>query len=266
MQAIKRLIESSRFQNIIMALIALNAIVLGLETLPAIAARYSHVLHMIDNALLAVFVVELSLRLLVYRLSFFKDPWNVFDFLVVGISLIPNSGALSVLRALRILRALRLIAMVPSMKRVVTALLSALPGMGSIITLLLLIQYVFAVMATKLFAADSPEFFGDLLRSLFTLFQIMTTEGWADIARAQMAIQPWAWIFFVIYILASTFTVLNLFIGVVVSAMQEQVVADLGEAEKVEAEREEAHFKTLLEEVKALRGEIKELRAAQRSS
>lgn len=251
----RALIEHPRFDQAIIALIVANAITLGLETSPAIVARFGDLLHVFDRTVLGVFVAELLLRFFVYRSRFFRDPWRVFDFVVVGIALMPATGAFSVLRALRVLRVLRLISMVPSMRGVVSALLTALPGMASIIGLMALVLYVSAVMATQLFGAIAPEFFGNLGASLFTLFQVMTVEGWPDIARGVMAQSPYAWIFFVTYLLIATFMVLNLFIAVVVNAMQSQVAEDLkGE--------EEAHTQLILGEVRALRREVEALRGA----
>ena len=254
----RALIEHPRFDQAIIALIVANAITLGLETSPTIVARFGDLLHVFDRAVLAVFVVELLLRFFVYRSRFFHDPWRVFDFVIVGIALLPTSGAFSVLRALRVLRVLRLVSMVPSMRRVVSALLAALPGMASIIGLMSLVLYVSAVMATKLFGAIAPEFFGTFGASLFTLFQVMTVEGWPEIARGVMAQSPYAWIFFVTYLLIATFMVLNLFIAVVVNAMQSQVAEELKGAE-------EAHTQLILDEVRALRREIEERQQGQTS-
>jgi len=173
---------------------------------------------------------------------------------------VPASEGLAVLRALRILRMLRLVSLVPSMRGVVAALLAAIPGMASIAALLGLLIYVAAVMATQLFGAAAPEHFGDLGTSLFTLFQVMTGDDWATIAREAMASYPWAWIFFVVYVLVSTFAVLNLFIAVVVRAMEEQI-ADEVKSDVAEHQREDAvAAATILAEVKALRAEIAELR------
>ena len=251
------LIEHRRFDQAIVALIVANAVALGLETSPAIAARFGELLYVLDRAVLGVFVAELLLRCFVYRRRFFHDPWRVFDLAIVGIALMPASGAFSVLRALRVLRVLRLVSLVPSMRGVVSALLKALPGMASIIGLMALVLYVSAVRATQLFGAIAPAYFGSLGTSLFTLFQVMTVEGWPDIARGVMAQSPYAWIFFVTYLLIATFMVLNLFIAVVVNAMQAQVADDLkGEGA--------AHALLILEELRALRGEIEALRGASR--
>ncbi|MEV0629609.1 ion transporter [Nonomuraea wenchangensis] len=178
-------------------------------------------LHAVDRIALVVFAAEIAARLYAYRRSFFKDPWNWFDTVIVAVALIPASGPTSVLRALRILRALRLVSAVPSMRRVVGALLTAMPGMASIIGLLVLLIYIAAVIATKLFGDIVPERFDELPRSLFTLFQIMTGDDWGNVAQAVMEHKPWAWLFFNAYILMSTFVALNLFIAVVVNAMHE---------------------------------------------
>jgi voltage-gated sodium channel len=257
--ALRRLLEDVRFQTFIIGVIVINAITLGFETDAGIVDTYGHLLHWFDRVALVIFTIEIVLKLIAYRLGFFRDPWNVFDFIIVGVALVPASGAFSVLRAMRILRALRLVSMVKSMRRVVAALLSALPGMGSIITLLSLVLYVSAVMGTKLFAEVSPEYFGSLGKTLFTLFQVMTMEGWADIARDIMVAKPWAWLFFLIFIMVSTFTVLNLFIAVVVNAMQENVAADI-KAEQ-EAEAAEAHDErtTMLRELRDLRAAVDRL-------
>ncbi|MFO1495315.1 MAG: ion transporter [Lysobacterales bacterium] len=256
---LQRLLESTRFQAFIIAVIVLNAITLGFETDAGMIERHGELLHWFDRVALLIFTVEIVLKLIVYRLRFFRDPWNVFDFIIVAIALVPASGAFSVLRAMRILRALRLVSMVQSMRRVVAALLSALPGMGSIITLLTLVLYIAAVMGTKLFAATSPEYFGSLGKTLFTLFQVMTMEGWADIARDIMAVQPWAWVFFLVFIMVSTFTVLNLFIAVVVNAMQENVAADLKAEQEAEAAGAHDERELILSELRALRASVDRL-------
>jgi voltage-gated sodium channel len=255
----RMLIDDARFEQVIMALIVVNAITLGLETSNRAMAAFGPVLLMLDKIILSIFVVELLLRFFVRRMGFFKRPWNLFDLFVVGIALMPATGNLSVLRALRILRVLRMISIVPSLRRVVGALVSALPGMGSIILLLGLVYYVFAVMATKLYGDAFPEWFGNIGASAYTLFQVMTLESWSmGIVRPVMEQFPFAWLFFVPFILMTSFTVLNLFIGIIVSAMQ-------GEHEEAaQAERDAIHNETaaLHEEVTALRADIVALKNA----
>jgi voltage-gated sodium channel len=257
----RALVEHERFQKFVIWVIVVNAVTLGLETSTSVMNSVGDLLHVADRVMLSIFVVELVLRLYAHGWRFFTDPWNVFDFVVVGISLLPATGPLSVLRALRILRVLRLVSAVPAMRRVVSGLLAAVPGMASIGALLALIIYVAAVMATKLFGEIAPHFFGDLGTTLFTLFQTMTGEGWPDVAREVMAAAPLAWIFFVVYILVSSFAVLNLFIAVIVSGMEKQVTDDLVEAEDRHAADQAASDKLILEEIRALRAEVAELRA-----
>ena len=259
-QRLRDLVEAPWFNHAIIVVILLNAITLGLETSPAMMARHGELLHGLDRIALAIFMVELLLRFAAYRGRFFRDPWRLFDLVVVGVALLPASGAFSVLRALRVLRVLRLVSIVPSMRKVVNALLGALPGMGSIAALLVMVLYVAAVMATKLFGAISPDGFGDLGKTAFTLFQVMTIEGWAEIARELMVHPPWAWLFFVAYILVSTFTVLNLFIAVVVNAMQDQVAEDIKDTDTRLAEEAHGERALMLAELRAMRGELGELR------
>jgi voltage-gated sodium channel len=222
-EQLRALLASPRTERVITALIILNAITLGLETSPWAMERFGAVLHAVDRIVLAVFVVEILARLAVHRGAFFKDPWSLFDFAVVAVALVPATGGFSVLRALRILRVLRMITIVPSLRRVVGALISALPGMGSIILLLSLLFYVFSVMATKLFGSAFPAWFGSIPASAYSLFQVMTLESWSmGIVRPVMEVYPYAWAFFIPFILCTTFTMLNLFIGIVVNAMQSE--------------------------------------------
>lgn len=220
-QRIGAWVESTRVQRLIIAVIVLNAITLGLETWPAATDRAGTLIEIVDLACLVVFVVELALKLVAFGPAFFRDPWNVFDFVVVGVALVPSSGPFAVLRALRVLRVLRLISVMPRLRFIVEALLAAVPGIGAIGTLLALIFYVAAVMATSLFGETFPEWFGSIGDSLYTLFQVMTLESWSmGIVRPVMEVHPWAWAFFVVFILLSSFTILNLFIAVIVDTMQ----------------------------------------------
>lgn len=258
---LRDIVERPATQRVVLALILVNAVILGLETVPSAMARYGTALVALDQLILTAFVVEIVARLLVHRLAFFRDPWSVFDFLVVGIALVPATGDLAVLRALRVLRVLRILTIVPSMRRVVGALLSAIPGLSSIAVVLLLIYYVFAVIATNLFATAYPEWFGDLGRSLYTLFQIMTLESWSmGIARPVMENFPYAWAFFVPFILIATFTMLNLFVAIIVSAMQSYEERE-PKATVAVVEQARDHIETDMHaEVRALRQEIAALR------
>ncbi|HEV7458543.1 MAG TPA: ion transporter [Roseococcus sp.] len=267
-----RLVMEPLFQKTVIGLILFNAVTLGLETSDSITAQWGGVLAVLDRALLVIFTAEVALRIYAFRGRFFRDPWGLFDLAIITIAWLPATGPLSVLRALRILRVLRLISVVPSMRLVVEAMLHALPGMGSIVMLMGLIFYVFAVMATKLYGDILPERFGSLGLSLYTLFQMMTLESWSEAnVRPILAQQPLAWMFFVPFILIATFVVLNLFIGVIVDSIQtlrkQREASDpatvAADAHTREME-EEQH--TLLREIRALRAEVAALREAQAKS
>ena len=252
--------ESARVQKIITVLIVINAVTLGLETSDTVVNAVGPLLGVMDRAILAVFVLELLAKLIGRGLAFFRIGWNVFDLIVVGIAVIPSAGALSVLRALRILRVLRLISVVPQMRQVVESLVFALPGLGAIMGVLILLFYVSAVLATKLFGDGVPELFGSMGESLFTLFQIMTLEGWADIARDMEEMYPWAWMFFVPYILITTFTMLNLFIAIIVNAMQSQVEAEQKKTEAAVEQATEREIRVVEADFAAVRRELAEIR------
>jgi voltage-gated sodium channel len=248
-------------ERVIFALILVNAVTLGLETSTTAMERYGPLLTAIDRLIIAVFVVEILARLVVQRSAFFRDGWNIFDMTVVGIALAPATATFSVLRALRVLRLLRVITVVPAMQRVVGGLIGALPGMGSILLLIALIFYVFGVMAVNLCGADGPEHFGTLGSALFTLFTVMTLEGWVDdVVNPLMETGPRGLAVLHPIHHHQTFTVLNLFIGIIVNAMQEEHAK--ARADELEAERELIQDETapLVQEIQGLKAEIASLR------
>lgn len=242
-------------QRLITVLILINAAILGMLTSKEIVAEWGWLLLPVDRFILAVFVVELALRFAARGIGLLRDPWAVFDCIVVGIALVPASGPFSVLRALRVLRVLRLVSINPNMRKVVQALLASLPGMGSIVMLMGLIFYVSAVMATQLFGERFPEWFGSLTASLYSLFQMMTLDSWSSgTVRPIMEVYPLAWLFFIPYVLIATFMMLNLFIAVLVKAMEDAQGPD------PEAEARVRREEMILEELKALRAELAQIR------
>jgi len=253
MDAIKRLVESSLFQKFIIAVIIFNGVILGMQTSKSLGDSIQSLLNILDAICLGIFCVELVLRMFVYRLSFFTKGWNVFDFVIVGIALVPTSGGLSILRAFRILRVLRLVTAIKSFRRVVAGMLLAIPGVGSVAGLLLLVFYIAGVLSTTLFGDAFPQWFGTLGSSMYSLFQIMTLESWSmGIVRPVMEVYPYAWVFFIPFITVTTFTVLNLFIGIVVDAM-----ATVKEAEKEELHSDHVSIESMIQE---LQGEVRLLR------
>ena len=253
-------VEAPRIQQFITALIVLNAISLGLETSSEVRARMGDILAVIDWVVLIIFVVEIVMKLFAKRLDFFKSGWNVFDFIVVSIALVPAAGPFYILRALRILRVLRLISVVPQMRRVVQALVTAIPGLLSIVALISLIFYISAVLATNLFGPVFQEWFGTIGASMYSLFQIMTLESWSmGIVRPVMKVYPYAWIFFVPFIMVTSFAVINLFIGVIVDAMQ-TVQEERVEEVDADAQHIEDKLKKVENELAELRRMLREQR------
>ncbi|AGH98979.1 ion transporter [Micavibrio aeruginosavorus] len=253
---LEKIVSSRAFNRFIVAVILANAVMLGMETSDSIMAAHGPLLHALDRVVIGIFVVELTMKLVLWRGSFFRNGWNVFDFIVVAISLMPMISMLSVLRVFRVFRVFRLISVVPQMRRVVSSLFRAIPGMASILAVLLVVFYVAAVMATQIFGhTDDPvmeDLFGSIGDSMYTLFQLMTLEGWsADIAEPTMVHYPWSWAFFVTFIVVTTFAVLNLFIGIIVDAMN--MIHD-------EEDIENHHQVARQDDIDSLRADIAELK------
>ena len=226
-------IESNVVQRFIIGLIVVNSIIIGFETSPEAIVSYGSLLQLMDRLILAVFVIEMLIKIYAYRLSYFMNGWNVFDFIIVSVALLPTYGSLSILRAFRIFRALRLIKNVPKLRFIVEALFHSLPSLSWIFVLLSLVFYVFAVVGTKAFGTDFPMWFGTLGGSMFTLFQIMTLEGWAEISRTVQQTYPFAVLYFISFILIASYTTLNIFIAIVVNTMSE--IQHQGNAEHIQA-------------------------------
>ncbi|WP_370287193.1 ion transporter [Pseudooceanicola nanhaiensis] len=263
---IRAWLELSVVRNTILGIIIFNAVTLGLSTSDTIQAEIGGFLRIVDRVVLTIFVFEIALKFFAFGLvGFFRNPWNIFDLCIVGISLFPASGSLSALRGLRVIRALRLLSVVPQMRAVVQALLDALPGMGAVILMLSIVYYVFAVMATLMYGDTFDAWFGTLGRSMYSLFQIMTLESWSmGIVRPVMEVYPMAWAFFVPFIVITAFSVLNLFIGLLVNTMQSAVEDDTeAEFEKLqllvrsETDQVDSHVLDLKEEIRALREELR---------
>lgn len=268
-QQLAAFLDRPRTRNVITAVILFNAVLLGLETIDPVMRLAGGLIAALDRLCLAFFTLEISAKLYAHRLRFFRSGWNIFDFAVVAIALVPAGQSFGVLRALRILRLLRVVSVTPTLRRVVEGLLTALPGMGSVFALMALIFYVASVMATKLFGESFPDWFGTLGASAYSLFQIMTLESWSmGIVRPVMEVYPMAWAFFVPFIVITAFSVLNLFIGLLVNTMQSAVEDDTeAEFEKLqllvrsETDQVDSHVLDLREEIRALREELRANRA-----
>ena len=249
-QKLKLFVESSALQNTIICLIILNAFTMGIQTYSFIDKTYGVWLNLFDRFVLKVFVVEIALRICVYRWRFFTCAWSFFDFAVVALALFASSEAFAMLRAFRILRILRLINLIPDMRRVMEGLLASLPGIAAVASIMFLFFYVFSVIATNLYGSSFPEWFGSLGKTMYTLFQVMTLDSWSTgVVRPMLIKHPNAWLFFMLYIFVSTFTMLNLFIAIIVNAMHKG-------ADKKAQESRMKLKKSLSEEIKEMEGRI----------
>lgn len=256
-QNIKTFIESVYFQNFIIILIILNGITMGLDTSHIIHAEYGSLIAIFDNFVITIFTVEIALRIFVHRVSFFKDSWSIFDFIIVAVSLVPAGSGFEIFRILRVLRLFRLVTVVPQMRKIVSALLGVIPGMISIAALMALFFYIFAIMAVNLYGETFPQWFGTLGESFYTLFQVMTLESWSmGIVRPVMEVYPNAWAFFIPFVFIATFVMINLIVAIVVDAM---AAINKEEEDKI-MEQARINEVQLEKEIGSLRDDIKELR------
>lgn len=223
-EKLKNFIEGKFAVNFILGVIIYNAIALGLLTSARICSYCGDFLQWSCFACVIIFTIEMAIKLYVYGKNFFKDGWNNFDFFLVAISWIPTGGAFSSFRAFRVLRALRTLRLVTRLQRlrvIVQAIIEAIPNVAWASVLLLLIFYIFSIIGVTLYGADFPELFGNIGRCMLTLFQITTFEGWPDLARSIMKLYPFAWVYFISFMLTSSFIVINVIVGIIVNSISE---------------------------------------------
>jgi len=230
---IASIVESAHFHRLVLALILLNAVIVGLETYDEVRRHYGAVLYLADRIILYLFALELALRLAAAGAgAFFRSGWNIFDLAIVAASFLPASQFFTVARLFRILRVLRAVSVMPDLQRLVAALLRSLPSLGHIGALLALLIYVYAAVGTSLFGPYAPEHFGTLHQSVLTLFSVITLEGWIEVMESVLPHAPMAWIYFISFILLGTFVAMNFFVGVIVNNLQSAAIEerdDLGE-------------------------------------
>lgn len=251
------LVEHLWFDRIIIALIVINGIILGLETVPEIVENYSSLLEFGNNIILAVFVLEAATKIIAVAPRFkkyFGNGWNLFDFTIVVLSLIPASGEFAMLaRLARLLRVLRLISVIPELRIIVATLVKSIPSMGNIMLLMSIIFYIYAVAGYHLFHEYDPTHWSSLGASLLTLFRIVTLEDWTDVMYTAMEMHPLMWIYFVSFVIVGTFVVINLFIAVVINNLDEAKADRLKELENPVSNQE------LLKELKQTQNSLTSL-------
>jgi voltage-gated sodium channel len=234
MQALaRRVVEARWFEPWMIGLIVFNGVLIGLETSHEIDAAYGRWLHLGNNLILAVFILEAALKLTAVAPRFsryFGNGWNLFDFCIVVLSLVPSTGEFAlVARLVRVLRVLRLVSTVPQLRLIVATLVRSIPSMGHVIMLMSIIFYIYAVTGFHLFREHDAEHWGTLGAALLTLFGIVTLEGWVQVMETALEAHAWAWIYFVSFVLIGTFVMLNLFIAVVINNLEASKVAELEE-------------------------------------
>ncbi|WNJ98159.1 ion transporter [Thalassospiraceae bacterium LMO-JJ14] len=264
-ETLGNLVDHTITQRFIVFVLFLNAVTLGLDTSPDVMGQYGDLIDTINTIIPVIFVIEVGTRWISRGNRFFKESWNIFDIIIISVSFLPSGSAFSALRALRILRVLHVISLVPRMRHVVAAMIRSLPQIGSILALLVIISYISAVIVTHLYGADYPELFGSIGRSMLTLFQLMTLEGWAaEVVRPVMETHPNSVFLFIPYMLMTAFAILNLFTAVLVDSMQilqqnytyersEQQTARVVTTELIDVK---ADLLSLTQEIKQLRNEL----------
>lgn len=250
-EEVRRFVDCGPFQAIVLVLILANAVILGADTLPGISEQLRLWLVRIDRVIVYAFACEVTVRIYAHRAEYFKSGWNLFDFIIILSSLIAATSGLAAIRAFRVLRVLRVVTVIPRMRLVVSALLDAIPGIASVGVVIVLIVYVFAVIAANLYGPAHPAIFGDVFTAMYTLFQVMTLEGWADIAAEVGATHPRSWIFFLTFVLIATFTMLNLFVAIVVRVVEEDADLCMADLHRTQGE--------IRDDLAALRAEIASL-------
>jgi len=259
----RRIVGDRRFERLIIALIVLNGVLVGLETSTTVVAHAGGLIEWLHHLILAAFVAEVGIKLVAVAPAwrrYFGDSWNLFDFTIVVLSLLPFSGELAMIaRMVRLLRVLRLVSALPKLRLVVATLVHALPGMGHVLMLVALLFYIYAVAGYHLFHGTDPERWGTLGAALLTLFQIATLEGWAEVMYAAMETAPWAWVYFISFVIIGTFVMINLFIAVVINSLDESKAIEAAGDGRAAAAGIDA---PLLDELRAAREALARVEAA----
>lgn len=258
----KRIVDSRPFRAVIITVILFAGLLAGLETNAAVVDRHGGLLHVLDALVLTIFLVEIGLKLAAHGrrpFDYFRDGWNVFDFTIVALCMLPVGGPFAaVLRLVRTLRLLRLVAALPKLQLLVGALVKSLSSMGYVGLLLGLVFYIYAVTGVHLFGKVSPEYFGTLQAALLSLFQMITLDDWRNLYDGARSAAPFAATpYFVSFILLGTMIMLNLFIGIVMNSMAE--MHDELDEEKTAA-RAALQSGTVLGDVTALEQQLSALK------
>jgi voltage-gated sodium channel len=267
----RRIADSNRFQAFIFGVIVFNAIILGLETYDGLKSDAGDVLTVLNDTCLGIFVVEVLIRIAAYGRrpqDFFKEGWNVFDFVVIGAAFVPGlRGNATLLRLVRLLRVVRLVSILPELRVLIRGMLGALPPIGSMGVLALLFIYVYGMLGWILFGDELPERWGDIGNSMLTLFTVLTLEGWNDVLYEAQEVHPWSWVFFISFVLIASLLLINILIAIIINAMESaREEEDREELDRLNREAQEAggeydpHMETA-RRIAALKQAIEDLEA-----
>lgn len=271
-KSLKKIVEGKVFQGIILFVIVFNAVIMGIETIRNLSADAQFALATINTLCLCIFVAEIIVKLLAYGLEYFKDPWNWFDIIIVGVSMVSGLAFMSAFRAVRVLRVLKslkalrgtkLIGHVKKLQIIIDAIVKSIPSIGWTGVLLLLIYYIFALIGVNLFGEAFPDWFGTIGKAMYTLFQVMTLESWSmGISRPVMAEFSYAWAYFVPFVLLSSFVVMNVVVGIVVNAIDEVNAEAAAEAANEAEEKAPISNADLVKEMRSLKEQLDRMEKA----
>ena len=254
---VRRLTEAPAFEAAIIAIIIINGVLLGLATSATLDRQYGDWIAMTIHVALAIFIVEALLKMTAASprvAGYFRDGWNVFDFLIIVFALIPATGELAmVARLARLLRVLRLVSAIRDLRLIVTALVRSIPSVGHVLMLMSIIVYIYAIIGFHLFSEHDPENWRNLGISVLTLFNILTLEGWTVVMATAMKLNPLAWVYFVTFVVIGTFVVINLFIAIIINNLDEAKLERLRDLDQP-VSREE-----LLREIRTTRDALRRL-------
>ena len=257
----QRLVDSKYFEPIIIAIIVANSLLLGMETSKTLEERFGDQMRLGNQVALSIFIIEAIIKMVALAPRshrYFKDGWNVFDFVVIVAALIPATGQFAIIaRLARLLRALRLISAVKELRLIITALVRSIPSVGHVTMLMGIIVYIYAIMGYHFFHVDDPQNWGSLGRAFLTLFNIITLEGWTEVMAVAMEINGYAWIYFVSFVVVGTFVVINLLIAIIINNLDEAKLERLRDlAEPVTAEELLRELRTTQESLSRLEARL----------
>ncbi|MDX8388781.1 MAG: ion transporter [Ghiorsea sp.] len=258
-ETVKNIVAHVYFEYFIVAVILINAVVIGMETSPDYAQRFGVIFEIINDLILGIFIIEAAMKMFalspkVYK--YFQNGWNLFDFSIIVLSLIPSTGGLAMLaRLARLLRVFRLITVIPELRLIVATLVRSIPSMGNIMILMSIIFYIFAVAGQQLFHEHDPEHWDNLGISLLSLFRIVTLEDWTDLMYTTMEVYAYSWIYFVSFVILGTFVIINLFIAIVLNNLDE------AKQEELESMRQPLTNKQLMQELDQTQKMLADLRS-----